>query len=284
MRFPSADELIYFQEVARRGSMSRAAEALGLRQSTLSTAIKRLEKALGVTLFVRGKVGAQLTAEGKVLQQEAKEFQRRWVDIQTKVRLSRASVAGRFVIGTHPSAGLLVLPGVVKRLAVAHPNVDVEIVTNYSGSVIEEVRARRVDFGISASPNVTLDVDDLPIMSAEIRLWIAANVTLTPDMPLIYDPQTIGLPTILRKIQSSRIAFSRLMQVGDLEIVAELTRCGVGAGILPDVVAGRRPDMPLANIHKTLFYRSPLGLYYRSETGASPGGRAIIEAFKKERR
>lgn len=66
-----------------------------------------------------------------------------------------------------------------------------------------------------------------------IYLGAAFDIIEVEGMPLIYDPQTIGLLTILRKIQSSRIAFSRLMQVGDLEIVAELTRCGVGAGILP---------------------------------------------------
>lgn len=280
MRFPSADDLVYFQEVARRGSMSRAAESLGLRQSTLSTAIKRLEQSVGSKLFERGKVGAQLTQEGKVLLTEAKEFQRRWTDIQTKIRMSKTTVAGRYTLGCHPSAGLIVLPEVIKRLAVAHPKIDLEIITNYSGSVIEEVKAQRLDFGISASPNVSLDVEDIPIMSAEIGLWVEKGLTLTPEHPLIYDPQTIGLTAILRKIQTSRMAFSRLMPVGDMELVAELTRSGIGVGILPDVVAQRHKDSPLSNIQKSVFYRSPLGLYFRGETSRSPGGQAIIEAFK----
>lgn len=280
MRYPSAVDLQYFLEVASRGSMSRAADSLGLRQSTLSTAIKRVEFSLGSTLFLRSKTGAQLTSEGKVLLDEAKNFQRLWTDIQTRVKASKTLIAGRYGIGCHPSAGLIVLPPVIKRLTEDHPRISVDVFTNYSGSVIEEVRDRRLDFGLSASPNVSLDIDSLPIMSAEIGLWALKGLEISPDHPLIYDPQMLGLTSILKKIQSSRMAFTKLMPVGDLEMVAEFSRAGVGVGILPDVVALRHKAIQLVNIQKGLFYKSPLRLYFLPDTLKSPGATAVIEAFK----
>lgn len=50
---PSVTELTYFYEVAIAGSFSRAAKKLSISQPSLSLAIKRLEKTLNVSLFVK---------------------------------------------------------------------------------------------------------------------------------------------------------------------------------------------------------------------------------------
>ena len=56
----------YAVEIAKCGSMNKAAEKLYVGQSALSRAIKELEAGLGVTLFERSAKGMTLTADGEV--------------------------------------------------------------------------------------------------------------------------------------------------------------------------------------------------------------------------
>ena len=61
----------YAVEVARTGSISQAAENLGVGQPNLSKAIKELEGNLGVTLFRRTSKGAVSTPQGETFLQYA---------------------------------------------------------------------------------------------------------------------------------------------------------------------------------------------------------------------
>ena len=53
--------LKYAVEVAKAGSLSKAAEALYMNQPNLSRAIKELEASLGITIFGRSAKGVYVT-------------------------------------------------------------------------------------------------------------------------------------------------------------------------------------------------------------------------------
>src|SRR5918912_1548989 len=63
--------VLTFREVARRGSFSRAAEALSLTQPAVSQQIAALERQLGARLLERGPGGLSLTREGALLLEHA---------------------------------------------------------------------------------------------------------------------------------------------------------------------------------------------------------------------
>ena len=60
-------DLRYLSVVAETGSFSNAAQSLGVKPSTISRRIDRLEDELGVTIFERGSFGARLTTAGRDL-------------------------------------------------------------------------------------------------------------------------------------------------------------------------------------------------------------------------
>lgn len=66
--------LKYALEVARAGSISKAAEKLLMGQPNLSRAIKELEESLGITIFDRSAKGIFLTAEGEEFLSHAKKI------------------------------------------------------------------------------------------------------------------------------------------------------------------------------------------------------------------
>src|SRR5919206_481365 len=59
--------LLTFREVARRGSFSRAADALALTQPAVSQQVGALEREVGAPLLHRGPGGLTLTPEGELL-------------------------------------------------------------------------------------------------------------------------------------------------------------------------------------------------------------------------
>lgn len=62
-------QLFYAAEVAERGSINKAAEALFITQPSLSKAIINLEGELNIRIFNRNNKGVTLTEEGKSLYQ-----------------------------------------------------------------------------------------------------------------------------------------------------------------------------------------------------------------------
>ena len=59
--------LLIFREVARAGSISAAARALGWTQPAVSQHLRALERSCGCTLLLRGAGGVELTEPGRVL-------------------------------------------------------------------------------------------------------------------------------------------------------------------------------------------------------------------------
>jgi DNA-binding transcriptional LysR family regulator len=58
-------QISYILEVARYGSINKAAQAIFVSQSTISSAIKELETEFGITIFYRSSKGVELTALGR---------------------------------------------------------------------------------------------------------------------------------------------------------------------------------------------------------------------------
>lgn len=80
--FPSWDDYRYFLATSEAGSFTKAANDLGVTQSTLSRRIEHLEQQLGVRLFVRTQSGVTLTPEGESILGAAREIEAKIFEIQ----------------------------------------------------------------------------------------------------------------------------------------------------------------------------------------------------------
>lgn len=78
--------LKYAVEVARAGSMNKAAESLFVAQSNLSRAIKELEKDLGIVIFDRNSKGITPTPEGERLIQYSKKILQQIDEVENMFR------------------------------------------------------------------------------------------------------------------------------------------------------------------------------------------------------
>lgn len=67
-------QLEYLEAVIETGSINEAAKRLYLTQPSLSSAIKDLEREMGITIFQRSNSGARLTADGREFMNYAKQI------------------------------------------------------------------------------------------------------------------------------------------------------------------------------------------------------------------
>ncbi|MFE4638165.1 LysR substrate-binding domain-containing protein [Streptomyces sp. NPDC056773] len=132
--------------VADAGSLTRAATVLGLAQPALSTQLKRIERALGGPLFVRGREGVRATALGELVLERARVVLPAVYELQEEaMRFARQGAAGCRLGGTHGP----LLGGLVDRLVRREPGVPVTTYTSWSErEVAAGVAAGRLDFAL----------------------------------------------------------------------------------------------------------------------------------------
>jgi DNA-binding transcriptional LysR family regulator len=117
-----------FLELAEGGSISRAAQRLGVSQPALSRRLLRLEEQLGVSLFLRGPRGLQLTAAGQRVRVIAERMSGLASEVGEAVRLGHDPVSGVVRISA-PEAGLGTdwLPSALLPLRKEHPELALQL-------------------------------------------------------------------------------------------------------------------------------------------------------------
>src|SRR4051794_23560256 len=102
----SPEDLTWFEELARTGNMSRAAERLGVSQPALSYWLRRLETRLGHALFRRSRSGTELTPYGERVRNHAGELRRGWEEFLQSLEADERELRARFRFGIHASVAL----------------------------------------------------------------------------------------------------------------------------------------------------------------------------------
>ena len=119
--------MLIFREVARAGSISAAARALGWTQPAVSQHLRALERSAGCALLLRGAGGVELTEPGRVLLSRADalavELHMAEEELADLAELRR----GRVRLAAYPSAAATLVPRAVAGLRIRHPEVDVEL-------------------------------------------------------------------------------------------------------------------------------------------------------------
>jgi len=156
--------LRYFVAVAEELHFGRAAMRLSMAQPPLSQQIRRLEAEIGAPLFSRTKRRVELTAAGRALLPEAQRLLARAEHaVRTAQRASRGE-SGRLAVGLVPSAGLELLPRVLRAWLARFPRVELEPRLMYPEQQVEALRTGVVQAGLLRPPVDDPDVVVEPIL------------------------------------------------------------------------------------------------------------------------
>ncbi len=135
-----------FLAVAKKGSISKAAEELHYVQSNVTIRIKQLEETLGTSLFYRKSRGVCLTNSGYLLCDYAEKIIA-MVREAEKVVSNPETTAGQLVIGSMETTAATRLPPLLAEYHRSYPQVDLNLVTGTS----EESLKRLLDYQIEGA-------------------------------------------------------------------------------------------------------------------------------------
>lgn len=148
---PSITQLQYIVAVHRTGSFGRAAAECGVSQPTLSAQVAKAEEELGVVLFDRRSRPVQPTDPGGCLVSLA-------VDVLTAHERLLATadgaerLCGSFTLGIIPTLAPYVLPWFLGPFAEKHPRIELTVLERTTATIVEQVKALRMDAGLLATP------------------------------------------------------------------------------------------------------------------------------------
>jgi len=119
-----------FLAVARAGSLSGAAQRLGLSQPTMGRRLRALEAATGQALFQRGREGFQLTDEGAAVLGHAQRMEDEALAIERALAGSAGQLEGTLRVSASDWFGAHLLTPVCAEFLRRHPRVRVDLVTD----------------------------------------------------------------------------------------------------------------------------------------------------------
>ncbi|PMS38118.1 LysR family transcriptional regulator [Trinickia symbiotica] len=243
----STRNLRYFLAVADAGSVTGAAEVLGIAQPALSQAITRMERELGVKLFQRTRRGATLTAAGEAIVDDIRLSVSRIEAAQTRARDIGTQHGGRLAIGFVSAALFEVLPAAIGALRKDAPNVKLSLREMSNAEQASALEKGEIDLGLLHTP-VTVGgkmheklIASEPLLAVVHESFPVADdgkVSLAElaDIGLVWFPQD-QLPGIRAGILSAfRKAGREATIVQDANRSLTVLACvaaGCGASLLP---------------------------------------------------
>ncbi|HEY6870210.1 MAG TPA: LysR substrate-binding domain-containing protein [Novosphingobium sp.] len=250
--------------VAELGSVTAAADRLGIAQPALSRQIRLLENELGGALFSRHGRGMTLTELGHQVIGPASDILMRLDDIRRCARDRGTLLVGKVRVGVTPTVAEVATLPLVRAIRTAHPRLSLCFTTGFSGHLVEWLKRGELDCCVSYAVSGGGLVHTVPILDETLLLVAAPGGRLVADTPVSFaslanEPMVLpspahGLRAILDAAATQAgITLSASLEADSLAAMIDLVRAGYGATILPyapihaRVKAGELIAVPLIN-------------------------------------
>ncbi|MEU6644547.1 LysR substrate-binding domain-containing protein [Saccharomonospora sp. NPDC046836] len=204
--------------IADHGSVSAAARALGVAQSTVSSYLQQLEGEIGAVLIDRSTRSSRPTEAGKTFLEYARSLLSLADEAMDQVaRVRCAPVAGALVIGGTTTVTEHLLPGLLSSFVERYPDVEVDLHVDNSAAITQRVIDGDLPLALLAAPceRPALDVSKI---GTERQLVIAAG-----DHPLAgqhVDPHVLRGSRVLLREEGSATRQYQLELLGKWRIPA----------------------------------------------------------------
>jgi DNA-binding transcriptional LysR family regulator len=231
-------QLESFLAVARTRSFTEAGRRLGLRQSTVSQHISKLEQASGRRLFVRDTHSVVPTADGEAMTGFAQSI----LEANARARdyFAGSQVRGRVRFGTSEDFVTSRLPELLREFVRRHALVDLELTVGLSATLYEQLDAGDLD--VVLAKRRAADTRGRLVWRDRLS-WIGApGVRVDPAQPvplILYTPPSITRSIALEALERAGRAWRIVCTSGSLSGLRAAALAGLGItlhaqGLMPD--------------------------------------------------
>jgi DNA-binding transcriptional LysR family regulator len=193
--------LRYFVAVAEEGSMTRAAERLGIAQPPLGQQIRLLEERLGVQLFDRLPRQIVLNESGRFFLEEARAVLRRAEEARVQVRRFSAGESGLLNVGMTSSASLHPLaPKLLRSFHDAYALAEVSVRESETYELVVGLQDGTIDAAL-----FHISTDRFPDLAHRVLTQVELMVAVPNGHPLT----RVDAPVTLEALQAEPLVVYR---------------------------------------------------------------------------
>lgn len=172
--------LLCFLEIARQGSLARAADVLAISQPAISKTLRELEELLETRLFERTRQGVELTAAGTLFMRYAGPSVHALREGVGSVR-GEARAPSQVRIGVLSTVESLLMPEVLCRLHQRHSALVIEVVTGASAQLLGQLRLGELELVVGRMT----DSPQIQGLSFEHLYSESMSLVVRPGHPLL---------------------------------------------------------------------------------------------------
>jgi len=155
-------------EIERQGSLSAAAQAIGIGQPSASQHLRLLEAAAGQRLVERGGRGSTLTEAGRILAARAAQALATLGAAEEELGALAGLQTGTIHLGASTAPGVYLLPDTLGCFRRDFPNVTIEVEIASSGEILRRLLAGRIQLGIVGASRAGERIELDPFLEDEV--------------------------------------------------------------------------------------------------------------------
>lgn len=248
-------ELRYIVALHESGHFRKAAEHCNVSQPTLSIAVKKLEKELGVTLFERSRQKVSATAIGERIVEQARTILQETNNLLGLAELGKDPLGTVLSVGAIYTVGPYLFPRLVTRLQELAPGMPLFIEESYTASLRGKLSAGNLDAIFVALPFTETDVLTRPVYEEPFVVMMPPEHPLTTAKQI--DPDEVALhrvllmgeghcfrdqvleacPGLREAITATHARGSSVLEGSSLETLKHMVASGLGITVLPKSAA-----------------------------------------------
>jgi DNA-binding transcriptional LysR family regulator len=290
----SLHQLTCFLATYEHGSLTRAAEALGYAQPSVSEQIRTLERSLGVQLFRRVGRGVVPTTVADTLRPHAERVLAAVDDTRRAVASVKSFETGTIRFGMFGTARLYAGAGLVGDVLARYPGVRVELIGQNSNEVHEELRRGRLEAAMIAVPGIVSEGMTVTPVAKDELVYISTDperLAGPVGAAKLASASLVMAETTWRENDSTRIVLRRLLhetgrnpqtrvEVEDVETAVELVGMGladsvINKGAAEQLLPRLAPDAGWVSLRPRQY--DTIAIVHRADATLSPAARLMIE-------
>jgi len=263
-----------FMVVVEQRGISKAADFLGLKQPTVSAALKRLELSTGKQLIIRKPNEFTITRPGQALYTECAKIFGSISQLPSLLDVDKAELRGHLSIAITSSVISEHFDDFLNRFSQAHPHVTYSFSVNESDDVATMISQNRASFGICLLSKVPQNLNTMVLYREYFGLYCGTRhplfhaKSITPDdlrgEPFVaFQTEAEGGPLEAISHLRARMGLANTWRgvSSSLNEIRRMIMANIGIGALPihvakqDVAAGHirqlppYADLPMVNIY-----------------------------------
>ena len=229
-------------EIARQGSISKAARCLNLAQPTLSKYLSNLEQELGLELFDRTTLPIKLTEAGNRYLLSGRRILDTYKKLEKDLDMIKADMFEAVRIGISPTRAHFILPQLIKKFKNVSPDTKIVVVEKTVKELNNDLKMGRLDLVISMRNDDTSQFDSTELFTEDIMIAVPSEFSaydaerILNECPFISTGNGLYLSNVLYDILYEYEREEPLIEVQSIESALALVNRGLRVSLVPSYI------------------------------------------------